>query len=144
MLDIIHCIGKIQLQSDIIHHSNNMIKFPRFEKRTDESKTLDNMVLRKLNRTTVASIIEKARKNVIFDLEKLGIDTSKLNFHCQVKPVFEQNIPEVDSDLDSDSDEIDLLFENNNRPEDNSDDEQVTDMHNDYLSGIQKHIITGY
>lgn len=136
MLDIIHRTDKIQLQSDIINRSKGTIKFPRFEKKVDMANTSVNTVLQKLNRTTVILEIEKAKKDVICDLEKLGIDTTKLNFHCQVKPVLEQNVSEIDSDLDSDSDEVDVLFKHTEEEEeDNFESEENAVMLSDYLSG---------
>lgn len=112
MLDIIHKIKKIQLQNDIINASNDKIKFPRFEKKAamaEDSK--EQYQFEGLTRAAVIVEIEKARNVVMKDLENLGIDPSKLNFYCQVQPVFEKNImhdssDDIDSDdEDSDSDE---------------------------------------
>lgn len=113
MLDIINRIKKIQLQSDIINTSNSQIKFPRFEKKAamvEGSK--EQFQFDGLNRAAIIFEIEKARKAVICDLEIFGIDASKLNFHCQVKPVFENDMTEgvsvIDSDVDSDDEDLDL------------------------------------
>lgn len=111
MLDIIHKIKKIELQNYIIRASKDKIKFPRFEKKVsiaDCSK--EQYQFEGLTQAAIVVEIEKARKAVINDLENLGIDSSKLNFHCQVKPVFENDImdgTDTDSDLDSDSEDFD-------------------------------------
>lgn len=121
MLDIIHRVKKIQLQNDIIVNSKNEIKFPRFEKKlTNTANRSSNQECHRfesLNSVTIISLIEKARQAVISELKNLGIDTSKLNFHCQVKPVFEEDISEndsnsnLDSELDSDSEDMEFRQE---------------------------------
>lgn len=134
MLDLIHRVDKIQFQCDIINNSKGTIKFPRFEKKAANV----SQGIKKLNRSTVQSEIERARQSVMNDFEKLGIDTSKLNLHCQVRPVFEQNIPESDSDLDSDDDGMELLF--NDMEDSDLEDECIHDPDsNDYLSGMLIH-----
>lgn len=113
MLDIIHRMKKIQLQNDIINNSNGEINFPRFENKIKSKESSHRF--ESLTRTKIIIEIEKARKAVISDIEKLGIDSSKLNFHCQVTPVHEQDIMDIDSDTDSewdsDDDEIALREE---------------------------------
>lgn len=139
MLDILHRINKLQLQNDIINRSNSIIKFPRFEKKVYKATTSVDKNFQKLNRTTIKFEIEKAKKDVICDLEKLGIDTSKLNFRCQVEPAFERDIAKNDSDLDdSDCDEIDWLFRDNEGDErdDDFEDQQEEVQQRDYLSGM--------
>lgn len=112
MLDIIHRIKKIQLQNDIIKNSHGRIQFPRFQKKIDDLSILNrnrdqiSRRFKSLNRKTIISEIEKSKRAVTCDLQKFGIDTSKLNFHCQIKPVFEEDMIEIDGDLvDSDSEE---------------------------------------
>lgn len=76
MLDILHRIKKIQLQSDIMNYSNGIIRFPRFEKKKEylnETSKTTKKVLQKLHRATIILEIEKARKDVISDMEALGI-----------------------------------------------------------------------
>lgn len=134
MLDIMHRINKVQLQSDIINSSNGDIIFPRFEKKVKMQHSA-NRTLRKLNRHSVKFEIERAMANVILDFENLGIDTSKLNFHCQVKPSFEQNISETDSDLDeSDTDDLNLFFDDSD--DNNFPDEDNENLQGHHLSGI--------
>lgn len=118
MLEVVHRVKKIQLQNDIIVNSKDEIKFPRFQKKLTRTsnRSLDQEYHRfeSLNRSTIISEIEKAKQSVISDLMNLKIDTSKLNFHCQVTPVFEEEITEVDNDLDSelDSDFEEMAFAN--------------------------------
>ncbi len=111
MLEIIHRMKKVQLQNDIINDSKDEIKFPRFEKkmnRTANRAECYRMV--RLTRETIIETIDKSMKTVISELNDLKIDTSKLDFHCQVKPVKEDELDVVDSflsDDESDSDDID-------------------------------------
>lgn len=135
MLDIIHRINKIQLQSDIINLTHDVIKYPRFEKKL---ATFGSKSVQKLTRAVIKSVIEKAKQSVVDDLEKIGIVTSKLNFRCQVKPVYEQNIPDFDSDVESDCDDLELLIqrmEETQQEEDILDDEERTDIESVYISG---------
>lgn len=132
MIDILHRVKKLQMQSDIINQSKGLIKFPRFDKKVEKTS---NTVIQKLNRAAITCEIEKAKKDVICDLEKLGIDTSKLNFRCQVKPVFEQNILELDSDLD-DSDEEDSMFGDNDGLREVNFENQEEVLQGDDLSGM--------
>ncbi|KAJ6642635.1 hypothetical protein Bhyg_07588, partial [Pseudolycoriella hygida] len=83
-----------------------------------------------LTKAAIIVEIEKARKAVINDLENLGIDSSNLNFHCQVKPIFENDVMEdvgdTDSCLYSDSEDSDwssggIDEETINHENDNSD-----------------------
>lgn len=108
MLEAIHRVKKIQLQNDIIVKSKEEIKFPRFQKKltrtSNRSSDQEYHRFEGLNRSTIISEIEKARQSVISDLMSVDMDTSKLNFRCQIKPVFEEEITEVDNDLDSDMD----------------------------------------
>lgn len=99
MLDVIHRIKKVQLQSDIIADWKDDIKFPRFEKKMSANENYSNTI-DGLNRETIRNEIEKAKHFVTRDLKNFGIDTSKLNFHCQVKPVLD-----IDDEGDSDDDE---------------------------------------
>lgn len=112
MLDIIHRIKKIQLQNEIIKESNDKIKFPRFEKKismADQFK--DHYQFEGLTEAAIVIEIERARNTVIRDLENLGIDSSTLDFHCQVKPVLEKDIlndiSDTESDFDSDFEDLD-------------------------------------
>lgn len=112
MLEIIHRIKKIQLQNDIINASNEKIKFPRFEKKIAIAEcSKDQYQFESLTRALIIVEIENAKKAVMNDLANLGIDSSKLNFHCQVQPVFEKDMDDmddshdIDSDLESDSEE---------------------------------------
>lgn len=63
----------------------------------------------RLTQKEVINQIEVEKKDVIKDLNKLGIDTSQLDFHCQIKPVFEEDLVssenEENSDVDSDFEE---------------------------------------
>lgn len=65
--------------------------------------------LESLTQAEVIRQIEDAKEAVTNDLKELGIDTCKLNFHCQIKPVFEEDLvsreAQIDSDLDSDFEE---------------------------------------
>lgn len=140
MFDILHRINKLQLQSDIINHSNGVIKFPRFEKKNKIRKTSNN-VLCKLDRAAITLEIERAKKDVIFDMEALGIITSKLNFKCQVEPAFEQNLTELDDDSDDDSDDMNLFFNDSNDYEEM---QQFENHHSDYLSGIKFELLATF
>lgn len=116
MFEVVHRVKKIQLQNDIIVNSKDEIKFPRFQKKlirtSNRSSDQEYHRFEGLNRCTIIAEIEKAKLSVISDLTSLKIDTSKLDFHCQVKPVFEEEITEVDNDLDSefDSDFEEMAF----------------------------------
>lgn len=134
MLDILHRINKIQLQSDIINQSHGVIKFPRFEKKMAIS---DGKSVRKLTRSIIKSEIEMAKQYVVDDLEKLGIDTSELNFCCQVKPAYEQNMQDTDSDIDSDCDDLEFLINRleETEQEDFFNDEECSELEKAYLSG---------
>lgn len=153
ILDIMNRIRKIQLQNEIINSSNGRIKFPRFEKKADDiSKSISQgrQPFNGLNRETIISQIEKAKDAVIADLKNLGIDTLKLDFHCQVQPAYEQDLLKSDSDLDcdssSDSEDIDLENEYENEchgvdsfnEDDDKDDDECNELHEDvnFLSGI--------
>lgn len=104
MLEIVNRIKKIQLQNDIITTSNNLIKFPRFEKKIAKAEDhSDPSRSEGLNRASIISEIERAMEDVSCELKKFGIDTSKLNFHCQVKPIFEEDMMKED--------ELDLLLQ---------------------------------
>lgn len=148
MLDIIHRIKKIQLQNDIIIASNSKITFPRFEKKVamvDGSQ--EQYQFEGLKRSAITFEIEKARKAVISDLENLGIDSSKLNFHCQVKPVFENDImddnsdnSDIDSDQDSDSEE----FDNPSGRINESMMDTGEEFHEEYLDGEMEDILKDF
>ncbi|KAG4071989.1 hypothetical protein HA402_000637 [Bradysia odoriphaga] len=106
MLDVIHRIKKVQLQSDIIAEWNDRIKFPRFEKKLSVNDGLSYKI-EGLNRTSIITEIEKAKNAVTSDLQNFEIDTSVLNFHCQVKPVLDMDDEgDSDSDIDSDVEEL--------------------------------------
>lgn len=148
MLDIISRIRKIQLQNDIINAASGSIKFPRFEKKAASISDGLNQgyhQLEGLNRKTIISEIEKARNAVITDLETLGIDTSKLNFECQVTPAFEEDLLdpncELESELESDYDEMELLNQESGAELLNivAEEEDQQDVH--FLSGIYYRII---
>lgn len=88
-----------------------------------------------LTQTNVISEIEDAKKAVTFELEKLGIDTSKLNFHCQIKPVFEEDMTlDIDSDSDSDFEELDEAIAADFFDEEEEEEEIQEDIN--FLSGI--------
>ncbi|KAG4072027.1 hypothetical protein HA402_008468 [Bradysia odoriphaga] len=118
ILDIMNRIRKIQLQNEIINASREVIKFPRFEKKTDgilNSINNGRQPFNVLNRQTIITHIERARDAVIADLEKMEIETSKLNFHCQIRPAYEEDLSGTNSDQDSDLDcefKSDSEFEN--------------------------------
>ncbi len=108
MLDIMHRIKKIQLQNEIFRTSNGKITFPRIEKKAAMAEvSKEQYQFESLTEAVIIVEIEKARNTVLSDLENLGIDSSKLNFHCQVQPVFEMDDSsgDIDSDEDSDTDE---------------------------------------
>lgn len=141
MLDIIHRIKKVQLQSDIIADSNDKIKFPRFEKKvaTTEGSRGRNK-LEGLNSTSIKSEIERAKNAVTCDLAEFKINTSKLDFHCQVKPILNMIDEDSDEELGSDSEELQEsrdYFENNDQ-ENFYENELDVALHSDenYLSGI--------
>lgn len=140
MLDITHRIKKIQLQNDIITDSNGEIRFPRFEKKeaTMSDGSLDQASHRFESLSRVISEIEKSRKAVICDMEKLGIDTSNLDFHCQVKAVVEGDITGVDSDFDSESDSDSDEIEQRNELLDHIENEPDVEIQEDInsLSGM--------
>lgn len=62
-----------------------------------------------ISQSEVIRAIEKAKQAVTRDLEEIGIDTSILNFHCQIKPVSEEDLEarqtQDNSDIDSDFEE---------------------------------------
>lgn len=117
MLDIVNRIKKIQLLSDIVASSNSKIIFPRFEKKVSRTDSAESFRFEGLDQCQVIFEIERARNDVISDLEALGVDSSNLNFYCQVQPVLERDIidstidddsnVESDSDLDSDLEDLD-------------------------------------
>lgn len=120
ILDIINRIEKIQLQSDIINSSKNEIKFPRFQKKAaSKSNRLDCHRMEGLNSDTIIALIENAKETVTSELNDLEIDTSKLDFHCQISPVSEDDLTDIQNnssddlydEWDSDSDEIESRTE---------------------------------
>lgn len=138
MLDIINRIKKIQLLNDIITNTNSEIKFPRFQKKlTTVKNQQESYPFEDLSRTVVIAEIEKARKSVICDMEKLGIDASKLHFHCQVEPVLEEDInkngcdPNWELDSESDSDFEEMEQRNELIEADHIDDELEEEMQED-------------
>lgn len=117
MLEMIFRMKKIQLQNDIISDSKEEIKFPRFEKKSTKASHLsDCHRMKNLKRASIILIIENARDTVISELESLSIDTSKLDFHCQVTPVPESKLLDIDFDSffddESDSDYDEMEFNN--------------------------------
>lgn len=107
ILEIINRVRKIQLQNEIMTTSEGKIKFPRFEKKTDEiEKNIvnDRQAFNGLNREEIITNIEKAKEAVITDLDDLGVDISKLDFHCQVPAAYEEALTQSYSDVESESD----------------------------------------
>lgn len=111
MLDVMHRIKKVQLQSDIIAEWNESIKFPRFEKKLSAKSSSSNY-LDGLTQKSIKTVIERAKNAVTRDLENFEIDTSKLNFHCQVKPVLEiDDERDSDDEIDSDAEDLDFIYD---------------------------------
>lgn len=141
ILDIMNRIRKIQLQHEIIKASEGRIKFPRFERKADEMiKNNEHQRFNVLNRKTIIIHIEKAKDAVTEDLESLGVDVSKLDFHCQVQPAYEEDLPQFNTDLDCDS-ESDSEYENQDEnPNENDvvseDDIADNDDHNEFLEDV--------
>lgn len=132
MLDIIHKIKKIQLQNDIVKASNDTIKFPRIEKKAAMAESSkEQYQFEGLTEAAIIVEIEKARNTAMNDLENLGIDTSRLNFHCQVQPVFEMDDSSGDIDSDEDSDSEEEFTMSPERTDDKS------NMENDSGCGIE-------
>lgn len=96
--------------------------------------------LESLTSTRVIRQIELAKEAVIHDLNELGIDTSKLEFRCQIKPVSEEDLMsdenQDDSEVDSDCEEpYELRAEDFFVNEEDEYDEELQDDVN-FLSGI--------
>lgn len=124
MLEIVNRIKKIQLQNDIIATSNGVIKFPRFEKNMSKAGDPSNQSrFEGLTRASIISEIERAKKDVTCELNKFGIDTTQLNFNCQVKPVHEEDMmKDDDCESDDELDEFDLRLEYDDIYSDDDDD----------------------
>lgn len=86
MLDAMHKIRKVQLQSDIINSCSGTIKFPRFEKKKERTHSSQSHYLSK---SDIIAEIERAKTDISEDLVKLGIfkisEIKSLNFECQIK-----------------------------------------------------------
>lgn len=141
MCEIINRIRKVQLQNEIINISQGEIKFPRFEKKTAPKG--NQQLINFLNREAIISIIDRAKNDVVFELENLEVDTSQLNFRCQIQPAYEENIvanSDVDCDCSSDSEDFEIRKENEHHGADQhnlSDDEDDDEFREDinFLSG---------
>lgn len=104
MIDIIRRIRKIQFQSEIMHDCSETIKFPRLECKKTQDATTQSLP----NKDDIIRIIEQAKSDLIRDMSRLDIDTSKLDFKCQVRPTnfhadfhYDDDIDTTDSDDDS-------------------------------------------
>lgn len=108
MLDIIHRLNRLQLQSDIIQECGDQIRFPRMEQKEKVRKACpDPSALP--NRNEIISQIERARKDATADISmQCGIkNMKKNNFKCQVN----SREKSVNEQIDSDDDESDEEYE---------------------------------
>lgn len=97
--------------------------------------------LESLTQVEVIRQIEDAKEAVTNDLKELGIDTCKLNFLCQIKPIFEEDLvsreTQSNSDLDSDSEESYELSAADFFDDDEENEELQEDIN--FLSGISSY-----
>ncbi|KAG4068990.1 hypothetical protein HA402_008461 [Bradysia odoriphaga] len=148
ILEIINRIRKIQLQSEIINACNGRIQFPRFERKVDDiSKNIagGRQPFDVLSRKTIISQIEEARNDVIVDLKSVGIDTSKLDFRCQIQPAYEEDLQQInfeqyydssDSELEDEDDEENSQNSGVDFSNDNTDEYSEIQDDVNFLSGI--------
>lgn len=136
MIDILHRIRKIQLQSDIVHNYEGKIKFPRVERKDKKQKDATSQLLP--NEEEIITLIERAKSDLVMDMSSLNIDTRKLDFTCQVQPTNfrrEFQYEDIDAeDSDDDFDENDLNTTDTANDIDAYTDEIDTDLH--AISGL--------
>lgn len=142
MIDIIRRIRKIQLQSDIMHDFRGQIKFPRLECKDRQDATAMHLLP---DEQDIIHLIEKAKSDLIIDMSSLDIDTSKLDFKCQVQPTkfhsefHYEDIDAADSDDDDDLDEFVLNDKDVENDDVNEAEELAKDLHT--IAGLTGELI---
>lgn len=138
IIDIIRRIRKIQLQSDIMYECHGKIKFPRLGSKDKQGVATSMQFLP--NEQEIITLIEKAKSDLIVDMSRLDIDTSKLDFKCHVQPTkFHSEFHYEDIDAADSDDDFDKVEDHESNDEDVEveDDAELEELEKDL------HVISG-
>lgn len=101
LYEMLHRIRRIQLQSDIVTACAGLFSFPRIENRKFFSTVPSHLP----SNDVIIDVIKNVKEEVVTEMRDFQINMEKIEFHCQVKAVYEDNDEDDDDDNESEDDE---------------------------------------